>query len=173
MAHPDFDVLFAATDAHLEAVQALRYDVFVRELGGDGALVDHEKGLEKDHYDPFSRHLMLLDRTRGTDIEDQVVGAYRLLDVAGAKQAGSFYSEHEYDLSPLLETNRKLLELGRSCLHRDYRGGTAMFHLWSALAKHILAEKVDVLFGVASFHGIDVDALAQPLALLHHRHLAP
>jgi putative hemolysin len=26
---------------------------------------------------------------------------------------------------------------------------------------------------VASFHGTDVQALAQPLSLLHHRHLAP
>ena len=26
---------------------------------------------------------------------------------------------------------------------------------------------------MASFHGTDIDALAQPLSLLHHRHLAP
>ena len=29
------------------------------------------------------------------------------------------------------------------------------------------------MFGVASFHGTDVAALAQPLAWLHHHHLAP
>ncbi len=173
MPQPDFDVIFASSDEHLRAAQALRYDVFVRELGSDGQDVDHDLGLERDHFDDFSRHLLLLDRARSGGIDAQVVGAYRLLDQAGATKAGGFYSEHEYDLSPLKTADRKLLELGRSCLHRDYRGGTAMFHLWSALAEHVLHESVDILFGVASFHGLDVKALAEPLSLLHHRHLAP
>ena len=33
--------------------------------------------------------------------------------------------------------------------------------------------QIEVLFGVASFHGTDAQALAAPLSLLHHRHLAP
>lgn len=173
MPQPDFEVIFAGTAEEMRAAQALRYDIFVRELGADGALVDHVNGLERDRFDAFSRHLLLLDRTRGETVAKQVVGAYRLLDQAGAAQAGGYYSEHEYDLGKLMNTNRKLLELGRSCLHREYRGGTAMFHLWSALAEHILSDKVDILFGVASFHGCDTQALAQPLSLLHHRHLAP
>lgn len=48
-----------------------------------------------------------------------------------------------------------------------------MHHLWSALAQYVLQHKIEVLFGVASFHGTDINALAQPLSLLHHRHLAP
>lgn len=173
MSQPDFDVIFAATAEDLRAVQALRYEVFVRELGGDGELVDHENGLEKDRFDPFSRHLILLDRARGATVAQQTVGAYRLMDLAGAEQAGGFYSAHEYDLEALTGSMRKLLELGRSCLLAQYRGGTAMFHLWSALAKYILDQRVDVLFGVASFHGTDLAHLAQPLSLLHHRHRAP
>ncbi|MGB7316354.1 MAG: GNAT family N-acyltransferase [Planktotalea sp.] len=173
MTQPDFDVIFASTEAHLRAVQALRYDVFVRELGGDGALVDHEQCLERDRFDPYSRHLLLIDRTRTGEEGGKVVGAYRLLDQDGAAQAGGFYSEHEYDLSCLLKSKRRLLELGRSCLHREYRGGTAMYHLWSALAEHIMREGIDILFGVASFHGSDPADWAQPLSLLFQRHLAP
>jgi putative hemolysin len=48
-----------------------------------------------------------------------------------------------------------------------------MFHLWSALAEYIAKHHVELLFGVASFHGTDVKALAESLAFLHHRHLAP
>jgi putative hemolysin len=48
-----------------------------------------------------------------------------------------------------------------------------MFHLWNSLAAYVTEHKVEVLFGVASFHGTDTDALAQPLSLLHHGHLAP
>jgi putative hemolysin len=90
-----------------------------------------------------------------------------------ADHAGGFYTATEYDLSPLLESGRRLLELGRSCVHRDYRGGPAMFLLWNALAEYVIGNGVEILFGVASFHGTDLDALAQPLSFLHHNHLAP
>jgi 1-acyl-sn-glycerol-3-phosphate acyltransferase len=90
-----------------------------------------------------------------------------------AQAAGQFYSEDEYDLGPLRASDRRLLELGRSCLHRDYRGGTAMMHLWNGLAHYIAAHGIEVMFGVASFHGTDPARIAGPLSLLHHRHLAP
>lgn len=48
-----------------------------------------------------------------------------------------------------------------------------MYHLWSGLADYIKIHSIEVLFGVASFHGTDAQALAAPLSLLHHRHLAP
>ena len=37
----------------------------------------------------------------------------------------------------------------------------------------MLERGIEVLFGVASFHGTDIDALKMPLAYLHHNHLAP
>jgi putative hemolysin len=164
-----FSVRLAQDEADLRAAQRLRYQVFVEELGGDGDLVDHDAGLEKDRFDPFFDHLLVLDEAR----EDAVVGVYRLLRDDQAQAAGQFYSEDEYDLTPLRQSGRRLLELGRSCLHPDYRGGAAMFHLWQGLADYVLQHEIEVLFGVASFHGTDVQALAQPLSLLHHRHLAP
>lgn len=165
---PQFRVAMALTDEDLRKAQALRYDVFVRELGGGGTLVDHEAALEQDRFDPYFDHMLLHDDATG-----QVVGVYRMLRAEQAKAAGQFYSEDEYDLAPLHATGRTLLELGRSCLHADYRGGTAMFHLWSGLAEYVIQHRIDIMFGVASFHGTDAQALAQPLSLLHHRHLAP
>mmetsp|Transcript_27655 Transcript_27655/g.51357 ORF Transcript_27655/g.51357 Transcript_27655/m.51357 type:complete len:254 (-) Transcript_27655:481-1242(-) len=165
---PEFRVAMAQSDADLRAAQALRYDVFVRELGGGGALVDAEAGLEKDRFDPFFDHMLLFD-----DAVGRVVGVYRMLRAQQAEAAGQFYSEDEYDLSPLRATGRTLLELGRSCVHADYRGGAAMFHLWAGLAEYVARHRVEIMFGVASFHGTDVRALAEPLSLLHHRHLAP
>jgi len=173
MPSPEFDVIFARTQEERRAVQALRYDVFVTELGGDGPMIDHVNGLEKDQFDPFSMYLMLLDRTRGDDISQQLVGAYRLMDQSGATRAGGFYSAKEFDLTPLTSVPIKLLELGRSCLHIEYRGGTAMYHLWSALARYVFEQRIDILFGVASFQGTDSKQLEAPLRLLHDRHLAP
>ena len=70
-------------------------------------------------------------------------------------------------------SGRKLLELGRSCVQADHRGGAAMLILWNGLAEYVLDRGIEVLFGAASFHGTDEAALAQPLAYLHHHHLAP
>ncbi|WP_163850600.1 GNAT family N-acetyltransferase [Pseudooceanicola aestuarii] len=170
---PRFVTRLAASAEDLEAAQRLRYDVFVRELGGGGELVDHDAGLERDRFDPDFDHLLLLDQARGGGVRDQVVGVYRLLPQDRAARIGQFYSEDEYDLSVLKTSGRRLLELGRSCLHPAYRGGMAMFHLWAALAEYVESRRIEVLFGVASFHGTDVQALAAPLSLLHHRHLAP
>lgn len=165
---PSFSVHIARTDSELRAAKRLRYQVFIQELGGSGSLVDHDNMLEQDRFDPYFDHLLLTDQTRG-----QVVGVYRVMRCDQARAAGSFYSEDEYNIAPLLASGRRLLELGRSCLHADYRGGPALFHLWSALASYIAEHKIEVLFGVASFHGTDPMALAEPLSLLHHRHLAP
>ncbi len=166
---PQFRVKLAETQGELEAAQRLRYRVFVQELGGDGPLVDHERGLEADRFDPYFDHLILSTDTR----PDEVVGVYRLLRRDQAAQAGQFYSEDEYDLSVLRSSGRGLLELGRSCLDPGFRGGMAMYHLWTGLARYVADHKIEILFGVASFHGTDASALAQPLSLLHHRHLAP
>ncbi|WP_299741553.1 GNAT family N-acyltransferase [uncultured Tateyamaria sp.] len=165
---PEFRVSLVDDPADLRAAQALRYDVFVRELGGGGAMVDHHAGLERDRFDPFFDHLVLYD-----DAVGQVVAVYRMLRAEQAEAAGQFYSEDEYDLAPLRATGRRLLELGRSCVHKDYRGGAALYHLWNGLAAYVAEHQIGIMFGVASFHGTDPRAIAQPLSLLHHRHLAP
>lgn len=168
-----FDIRIATCDADLRAAQRLRYDVFVEELGGDGALVDHDARLERDEFDPVVDHLILVDTRRDASAFDHVVGVYRLLPGARAAEFGRFYCDSEYDLSVLKSSGRNLLELGRSCVHADYRGGSGMFLLWNALADYALDLGVDLLFGVASFHGTDTEALAPALSWLHHHHLAP
>ncbi|PCD75740.1 GNAT family N-acetyltransferase [Pseudothioclava arenosa] len=166
-----YETRLARDEADLLAAQRLRYSVFVEELGGDGPMVDHAARLERDEFDPVYDHLILVDRTRPQG--DHVVGAYRLLPAERAEAFGRYYCDAEYDLAPLRASGRKLLELGRSCVHPEHRGGAAMLMLWNGLADYVLAREIEVLFGVASFHGIDPEPLRQPLAWLHHHHLAP
>ncbi|NKB29705.1 MAG: GNAT family N-acetyltransferase [Rhodobacteraceae bacterium] len=170
---PDFSLRLARTADDRRAAARLRYQVFVEELGGDGPLVDHAQRLEQDAFDPLYDHMILLDRARADDVAGQIVGVYRLMLGANLPVGQRFYSDDEYDLSVLRTSGRRLLELGRSCVHADYRGGTAMHELWQGLAAYVVHHKVEVMFGVASFHGTDVSTLAAPLSLLHHRHLAP
>lgn len=163
-----------ANDARdIRAAQRLRYLVFVEELGAQGPLVDHENRLEVDEFDPYFDHLLLIDPRRDPETLSDVVGVYRLLPPEKFALAGRYYSESEFDLTRLKSSGRHLLELGRSCVHRDMRGGAAMFLLWNGLADYVLDRGIEVLFGAASFHGTDAAALAQPLSLLHHHHRGP
>jgi putative hemolysin len=170
---PHLHLQLAVTEADVLSAQRLRYLVFVEELGGDGPLVDHQRRLERDRFDPFFDHLVLVDDRRDAEALDHVVGVYRVMRDDQARAGQGFYSAGEYDLAPLQASRRKLLELGRSCVHPDYRGGSAMLHLWTGLADYVRHHGIEVLFGVASFPGTDTAALAQPLSYLHHHHLAP
>ncbi|TQS72873.1 GNAT family N-acetyltransferase [Rhodobacteraceae bacterium] len=163
----------AADDVDIKAAQRLRYRVFVEELGGSGPLVDHSNRFEADAFDPVCDHLLLIDPDVDPDTLEHVVGAYRVLPSDRADRFGRYYCDAEYDLDKLRNTGRKLLELGRSCVHPAHRGGTALLQLWSGLADYVVTKNIEILFGVASFHGTDIQRLRMPLAWLHHNHLAP
>lgn len=171
--HDHLTLRLASTDEDLRAAERLRYRVFVEELGGDGPLVDHQGRFERDRFDPFFDHLILVDTRRDADALEHVVGVYRLMSEETAEACGQFYSADEYDLSPLLGSGRKILELGRSCVHPDFRRGVALHLLWRGLADYVESKGIEILFGVASFHGTDPGALAEPLSHLYHTHLAP
>ncbi|QPH55012.1 GNAT family N-acetyltransferase [Pontivivens ytuae] len=169
-----FEVRLASDDAEVRAAQRLRYEVFVEEMGAKASPEDHAERLERDAFDPHFDHLLLIDRTRAAQgINRGVVGVYRLMRGSVAAAGAGFYGQHEYDLSKLTALGRETVELGRSCVHADYRGGAAMHLLWSGLGEYVIGHGVEIMFGVASFHGTDVEELAQPLSLLHHQHLAP
>jgi putative hemolysin len=168
-----FSVKLAESVDDLRAAQRLRYRVFVEELGAVGPTVDHGQKMEADDFDAVYDHLLLIDRRRDPAKHDHVVGVYRLLRGDVAEKGSGFYSAAEYDLSPLLNSGRRLLELGRSCVDRAHRGGMAMYLLWNALADYVLENEIEVMFGVASYHGTDVQAIAQSLSFLYHNHLAP
>lgn len=174
LANDRFEVRLARTKADVHAAQRLRYRVFVEELGGDGPLVDHENRLERDQFDVVCDHLLLIDHSAPVD---GVIGVYRLLPGdrvgQGPDRVRQFYSENEFDLSVLRSTGRRLLELGRSCVHPDHRGGFVMHRLWAGLAGYVLERRIDILFGVASFHGTDIGMHQVALGYLRHAHLAP
>lgn len=168
--HPEFELRLARDTAALKAGQRLRYEVFVEELGGDGPMVDHAARLECDEFDPYFDHLLLYDMAAPGQ---PVVGVYRVMRDDQMAALGRYYTEAEYDIGPLKASGRKLLELGRSCVHRDYRGGQALKRLWQGLLGYVEDHGIEVMFGTASFHGVDPEPLKLPLSLLHHFHLAP
>jgi len=168
----NLELRLATTTAEIDAAQALRYRVFFVEMGAKGDLETHLAERDVDHFDAFADHLIVVDLDRGSCPASSVVGCYRLLRESAAAAAGGFYTAGEFDLSGITLPGAKL-ELGRSCIERDYRSGTVMQLLWRGIADYLEEHDIALMFGCASLPGVDPDALALPLAYLHHHHLAP
>lgn len=133
----------AASAEDVRAAQRLRYQVFVDEMGARLDCV--EPGIESDYFDPYCQHLLV----RRSDT-DEIVGCYRILTDMQARKAGGFYSETEFDLTRILSVPGRFIEVGRTCVHPDYRNGATIALLWSGIARFIVMNQVDYLIGCAS-----------------------
>jgi putative hemolysin len=135
-------IALASTPSEIEEAQRLRWQVFADEMG---AHLDGADGIDKDVYDAFCDHLIV------RDVEaDIVVGTYRILPPSAARAVGRYYSESEFDLSRLLHLRDSMVELGRSCVHPDYRTGGVINLLWAGLARYMQAGGYEYLIGCAS-----------------------
>ena len=171
---PQLAVRLARNSSDLAAVQRLRWQVFVEEMGA--AAGNDSAGLERDPYDAFCDHLLVTDTDPRTGAS-QVVGTYRLLRESVAKRHHGFYSAGEFDLSPLFGHARtlpgELLELGRSCVLPAYRTSQTISLLWRGISQYLAEHRIACLFGCASFAGSDPAEHAASLSYLAHNHLAP
>ena len=133
----------AQTEADILAAQRLRYLVFHDEMGA--RLESGETGFDQDMFDPHCDHLVVRDER-----SDEVIGTYRILNPAGAKKAGGFYSETEFDLARLEPLLPATVEVGRSCIHPDYRNGAVLSLLWSGLIQYMIQRCYRYAMGCAS-----------------------
>ncbi len=169
-----FEIRLARTETEIRSAQRLRYRVFVEEMQAEAAGADHASRLEMDAFDDVFDHLILIDHAAPPDDPlDQVVAVYRLMTGKVAMAAKGFYGASEYNLDLLEGQAGRCVELGRSCVREDYRGGLAMHVMWNGLAEYVLSRNIEILFGVASFHGTNPASIAPALSHLYHAHLAP
>lgn len=165
------EVQWALHQDDVRAAQRLRYEVFAGEMGA--RLSTPLPGHDIDLFDNFCEHLLVRDRATG-----QVVGTYRVLTAAQAKRVGSFYSDTEFDLTRLRSMRERMVELGRSCVHRDHRHGGVIMALWGALAEFMVRNQLDTMIGCASvpmLHNgmVSGDVAASIWRQVQVTHLAP
>lgn len=164
---PRFVVELAETVEDVRASQVLRFQVFAQEMGAQ--LPSESEGLDRDRYDDYCQHLLVRLADTG-----QVIGSTRILTQQGARLAGGFYSENEFDLDALLPLPGQVIEIGRTCIHPDYRNGATIQTLWMGLAEFMGTHRVDYLFGCASI-GLEqgVEPVNHMLQRLQEKYLAP
>ena len=165
-------VRIAANGADLDAAQALRYRVFYEEMGAVPDAATRASRRDIDVYDPIADHLLVIDHAIGPGPEG-VVGTYRLVQREAAERVGRFYTASEYDIGPLMSFPGRVLELGRSCVDRHYRGRAAMQLLWRGIAAYVFHHRIDLMFGCASLPGTEPDRIGPELTYLYLNHLAP
>lgn len=156
---------FAHGHSDILDAQRLRYRVFAGEMGAK--LPSRIAGVDHDIYDPHCEHLIVRDGQSG-----EIVGTYRILSPAKARQVG-YYSETEFDLTRLQHLRPRLVEIGRACIHPDYRTGAAIGLLWSGLAQYMLDHGHDYLMGCASVSMADGGHTAASLYNRLSEHLGP
>jgi putative hemolysin len=133
----------ARTNEELEAIQRLRYNVFTEEM--NAVFPDAVDGLDSDRFDPWCEHIMVKEAHTG-----RVIGTYRFLTPANARKAGGYYSDSEFDLASLGDIRANLAEVGRSCIHADYRDGSVIMLLWSGVANLVKRGNFRYVLGCAS-----------------------
>ncbi len=167
---PRVGVALARNASEVEEAQRLRYAVFAEELGArlPETQLSAARRIDRDAFDPYCEHLIARDLGSG-----EVVGTYRILTPDAARAAGSYYSEQEFDLARLAHLRAQMVEVGRSCVHPDYRSGGAILMLWSALIRFMGQRGHEYLFGCASMGMADGGhAAAATWRRVQARHLA-
>jgi putative hemolysin len=160
-------VHLARTSFEVREAQRLRYRVFAEELGA--RLQGTEEGVDEDLFDQYCEHLVVTDQEAG-----EVLGTYRILSGLTAKRLGGFYSDQEFDLTRLDHLRERAVELGRSCIHPEYRSGTVIALLWRGLAQYMQERGYEYIIGCASMTMADGGhAATSAYARLRQKHMSP
>jgi putative hemolysin len=162
---------WARNNSEVREAQRLRYSVFAGEMGA--RLESVTPGHDVDMFDDYCEHLLIRDVATA-----EVVGTYRVLTPTQAQRVGSTYSDTEFDLVRLRNIRDQMVELGRSCVHPNYRHGGVIMTLWGALGEFMIRNKYDTVIGCASIPMLHNGVVSGDLAVsiwqkLRETHLAP
>jgi len=120
-----------------QATFRLRHEIFTSlgaHLGGDAS------GLDQDEFDDVCQHIAVWDGP-------QLAATSRVLSPEGARRMGGYFSSTEFDLSELVRKHDNILEIGRVCVHPDYRSSQAVTMMFRYVTWLALHTKVDHLMG--------------------------
>lgn len=139
----EFLIKTAQTPAELEMALCLRHEVFYEELLSRS----QKKALDVDKFDFICDHLLVMDKASG-----QCIGTYRFNSSLYSKK---FYSSTEFKMKKIKELPGNKLELGRACIHKDFRNGITISLLWAGISEYCKATGTKYMFGCSSIKTTD------------------
>lgn len=140
------------TPAELDKILRLRYRVFYKEFLEKRRLFS----IDLDEFDALCDHLMIIDKKTNT-----CVGTYRL---NCSRFNDQFYSATEFQMDAIAALPGVKLELGRACVHKDFRKGVILTLLWRGLSEYVKATGTAFMFGCSSVKTMD----PLEIAVIHH-----
>ncbi len=152
-----YRVRLAETQEDIRNAQQLRHLCF---HGTDG--------LDSDRFDPLCNHFMVEETCSGT-----LVCVFRALPIGCGSEIGQSYSAQFYELSALGDFAGPMAEMGRFCIHPDFKDPDILRVAWGAMTRFVDDNKIEMLFGCSSFRGINAKEYLDAFAMLKERHLAP
>lgn len=158
-----YHAFVADDEVDIVRAQALRHLVFLEERG-----LQKEDRLDCDAFDPVCQHVLIEEAA-----SEQLVCCFRLMTLSGGSEIAQSYSAQFYELAALQEYSGKMVEMGRFCIHPDWKDPDILRVAWSEMTRIVDGEGVEMLFGCSSFMGVDAENHMDAFALLNERHLAP
>lgn len=152
-----YEVKTANQPEELEQVLQLRFEVFFREFSTQ-KISSSIMPYDIDNHDFLCDHLIVKDKAT-----NKVVACYRLLSTNSGKKIKRFYTQGEFQMDSLLSAHGHKLELGRACVHKDFRKGTVIALLWKGLISYARKSDTRYMFGCSSVNRKDFPYFSQIL----------
>lgn len=134
-------------------VLRLRFEVFFREFSTRKVRFSLFP-YDVDRLDFICDHLVVKNKETGS-----IVACYRLLPSQLKEKFNYYYTESEFNLDEFLSLPGNKLELGRACVHKDYRNGEVISLLWKGLCEYARLANVRYMFGCSSINRKDFNSL--------------
>jgi putative hemolysin len=144
-----FIIKTAANSRELREALRLRHEVFLNEI-----LHKRKKsGLDIDQFDRRCDHLLIIEKRT-----EKLIGTYRL---QSSQHTRRWYSATEFHMKQIRKLPGNKLELGRACVHPDYRNGITIALLWEGIRAYMQASNTQYMFGCSSIKTMDKDEIKQ------------
>ena len=151
-----FTIKIASTlDEIIETLQ-LRHNMFFEGTSN---------GIDFDIYDLKADHLIVKDNDK-----DMIIGTYRIIS---SEVADSFYSESEFKMDFIHDLKGLKLEVGRACVHPEFRGGIGVNLLWQGLGAYMRLANPKWFFGCSSIPTTDLEETSNLNNYLLENYLSP
>jgi len=133
----------ASNQDELEQVLTLRHQVFLEELLHKKRFIE----VDFDKFDLLCDHLMIINKS-----DSALIGTYRL---NSSKFGNNFYSATEFNIDSIIELPGEKVELGRACVHPEFRNGMTIALLWKGLSEYMVSSESRFFFGCSSIKSMD------------------